>query len=95
MTVLWKKVSEGRASPTTMARMERWHRNMDYLRQRWPELLEQYSEEWVAIAEGRFVAHNPDRARLREELAALGIPRDDTVVRFLSRTPMMLNAHLD
>ncbi len=50
-----------------------------------PRLVDEYEQKWVGVCDGEVKAARDDLDSLLRELDSLGVPRGDTVVRFIER----------
>ena len=60
------------------------------LSKRYPELLKQYPDEWIAVRRGRVVVHTKTHDELISHLDDHDIPRDDLFIRFMATKPRTL-----
>jgi hypothetical protein len=72
--------------PNAIAQVEKARANARFLEQNHKKLAKQYPNEWVAIVEGRVVAHGAELDEVAETLATRGINPADALTQFLSDT---------
>ena len=49
------------------------------------KLVDEYGQKWVGVCSGEVKAANDDLASLLRELDSQGVPRAETIVRFIER----------
>ena len=52
-----------------------------------PRIIDRYPGEWVALYDNRVCAHAETREAVLAEIDAMGIPRAQTLVRFINDKP--------
>jgi hypothetical protein len=55
-----------------------------------PRLINEYPDQWVAVANRKVMAHGDTLEQVLAEVDARDIPRDDVIVRFIERTQRTL-----
>lgn len=55
-----------------------------------PRLIDEYPDQWVAIADSIVKAHNNTLEQVLEQIDAENISRGDVIVRFIERTQRTL-----
>lgn len=54
------------------------------------ELMERYPDEWIAVYNGRVRAHGKSFQAVLDEVDAKGLPRAQTLLRFMNTKPQTL-----
>ncbi len=67
------------------AELQRFKRDTAYYEAHYEELLEQYSEQWVAIYNQQVVGASPDFDQLLDDLEARGVPPGKGLIEYLTR----------
>ena len=76
---------------STMARSLRaFQRSARVLSDNHPRLIDEYPNQWVAVANGTVMAHGNTLKQVLAQIDAEGISRDDVIVRFIERTQRTL-----
>lgn len=70
--------------------LERLKRDMEYFEAHQEELLEQYSEQWVAIFQEQVAGASPDFDRLLDDLQARGVPVGQVLIERVTRHDELL-----
>ncbi len=55
-----------------------------------PRLIDEYPNQWVAVADSTVMAHGNTLKQVLKQVDAEGIPRADVIVRFIDRTQRTL-----
>ena len=55
-----------------------------------PRMIDEYPHQWVALQAGEVRANTDDFESLLQELDSKGIPRDETIVRYIDPDPPTL-----
>lgn len=77
--------------PRDMARsLRKFHRAERVLSDDHPRLIDQYSDQWVAVSDGAVIAHGTDLNKVLRQVDNKGVPRSDIIVRFIERTQRTL-----
>jgi hypothetical protein len=77
--------------PADAARSLRaFDRSASILSSNTPRLIDKYPDEWVAVCDGRVVAHGEKLAEVLLQSDEKGLSREDIVVRFIERTQRTL-----
>ena len=50
-----------------------------------PRLIDEYPEQWVAVADGRVLAHGDSLEQVLAQVDATGVARSDVIVRYIER----------
>lgn len=56
-------------------------------------LIDQYPEKWIGAYDQKIQATADDLDSLLEELDRMGVPRRETVIRYIEKNPRMLILH--
>lgn len=51
-----------------------------------PRLMDEYPDQWIAVANREVMAHGDSLEQVLAEVDARNIPRDEVIVRFIERT---------
>ena len=77
--------------PRTMARSLRaFQRSARVLSDNHPRLIDEYPNQWVAVADSAVIAHANTLKQVLKQVDAEGISRADVIVRFIDRTQRTL-----
>ena len=60
------------------------------LSSRYPQLIERYPDQWIAMQSGKVKAHGDSLESVLREIDEKGLSRDETVVRFMQNDPRQL-----
>lgn len=69
---------------------DRFRHDVEFVGREKRRLLEQYPEEWIAIFQGKVVAHHKDLEQLIRALNAKNVSPEDAVVDFITRREQVL-----
>jgi hypothetical protein len=83
-------ILDGRTTEPTTALWQEAEREQAYWTEYYAELLREHPEEFVAVRDGRVIAHSPDLPQLLATLARDGIAPTYVCVRFITRDPHRL-----
>jgi hypothetical protein len=72
------------------AAYRRYRRDVEYIREAKPELLNKYGDEWVAILRQRVIAHDGDLRRLLSTVARRHQNLRDVVIDFMTDQDQVL-----
>ncbi len=77
--------------PDTMARSLRaFHRSARVLSDNHPRLIDEYPNQWVAVADSTVMAHGDTLEQVLARIDAENISRADVIIRFIERTQRTL-----
>ena len=77
--------------PRGMARSLRaFQRSARVLSDNHPRLIDEYPNQWVAVADSAVVAHGNTLKQVLKQVDAEGMSRADVIVRFIDRTERTL-----
>ena len=66
------------------AELQQFHRDVEYYRAHWEQLLDQYPEQWVAIFDEQVVGADRDAYRPLANLRERGIPTEKALVKYVT-----------
>jgi hypothetical protein len=72
--------------PADVAReLKAFSRSARSLDKHFPDLVDRYPEQWVAVFSGKVRAHGPTFSEVMKKIDQEGLPRDRTIVRFIDK----------
>jgi len=85
-------VSKVGGEETIELRIRRFEEDFQYLQSLWPELMNKYLNQWIAVYEKSLVAHGKSISKLRKKLSSKGIPQSEAVIDYIAseRKSMLL-----
>ncbi len=57
------------------------------LSSRYPRMVERYPDQWIALHSGKVRAHGDSLDAVLRELDAMGLSRDQAIIRFIDKEP--------
>jgi hypothetical protein len=73
--------------PADVAReLREFRRAARSLSDQYPQLVDRYPDQWVAIFNGKVRAHGQSFQDVMEQIEREGLPRERTVVRFMDKS---------
>lgn len=89
--VVMNALTQMNERPSSMARSLRaFQRSARVLSNNHPRLIDEYPNQWVAVADSTVVAHGNTLKQVLKQVDTEGISRTDVIVRFIDRTQRTL-----
>ena len=60
------------------------------LSSRYPRMVERYPDQWIALHSGEVRAHGDSLDAVLQQIDAMGLSRDQVIVRFIDKEPRIM-----